>query len=119
MAALTRTELIDYCRTKPGAWRDEPWDDSLVVKVAEKIFAFLGAEDGHSVGLKCGRDRDEADEWLHRYPADVIAMAYLGRYGWNSFRIGDGVPDEEILDAVDASYADVVSRLPKSRRPGL
>ena len=34
--------LMAYCLSKPGAWPDEPWDDSTVAKVGPKIFAFLG-----------------------------------------------------------------------------
>jgi predicted DNA-binding protein (MmcQ/YjbR family) len=112
---VTREELVAYCLAKPGAWQDEPWEGDVVAKVAEKIFAFLGSAD--SVGLKCGRSRDEADEWLDRYPHDAVVMAYIGRYGWNTLSLGGAIPDEEILEAVDASYEDVVSRLPRSRRP--
>ena len=70
------------------------------------------------MGLKCGRSRDEADEWLQRYPDDASVMAYIGRYGWNTLTLNGAISDEEILEAVDASYADVVARLPKSQRPG-
>ena len=38
-----------------------------------KIFAFLGGTE--AVGLKCGRSRDEADEWLHRYPDSARILA--------------------------------------------
>jgi predicted DNA-binding protein (MmcQ/YjbR family) len=113
---MTPEELVAYALSKPGAWQDEPWDGDLVAKVGPKIFAFHGG-DGSSVGLKCGRSRDEADEWLVRYPDDATAMAYIGRYGWNTLRVGGSIPDDEILEAVDGSYADVVSRLPKSQRP--
>jgi predicted DNA-binding protein (MmcQ/YjbR family) len=58
---VTPNDLLDYCLAKPGAWEDEPWEGDVVVKVAEKIFAFIG--DGRSVGVKCGASRDEADEW--------------------------------------------------------
>jgi predicted DNA-binding protein (MmcQ/YjbR family) len=44
-------------------------------------------------------------------------MAYIGRYGWNTFTVGRGVPDDEIYEAIDASYDDVVARLPKTKRP--
>jgi hypothetical protein len=27
-------------------------------------------------------------------------MAYIGRYGWNTLRVGGGIPDDEVLDAV-------------------
>ena len=44
-------------------------------------------------------------------------MAYTGRSGWNTLRVGGAIPDDEIHDAVDESYALVVARLPKRLRP--
>ena len=87
---------------------------SCVAKVEKKIFAFMGEE---SVGVKCGANRDEADEWLLRFPDDARVMAYIGRSGWNTLRFGGAIPDEEIYDAIDESYHLVVSNIPRSRRP--
>jgi len=112
---MTPDELLAYCLAKPGAWPDEPWGDSVVAKVGPKIFAFLGS--GTSIGLKCGPSREVADEWLHRYPDDASVMAYIGRSGWNSLAVGGAIPDDELLEAVDASYEAVVSKLPKKDRP--
>ncbi|HEU4947485.1 MAG TPA: MmcQ/YjbR family DNA-binding protein [Kribbella sp.] len=112
---LTGVELIEHCLAKPGAWQDEPWEGDVVAKVSDKIFAFLGS--GDSVGIKCGRNREEADELVDTYPDDVSKMAYIGRSGWNTVRLGGAVPDEEILELVDASYETVVAKLPRSRRP--
>ena len=112
---MTPDEVLAYCLAKPGAWQDEPWEGDVVAKVGPKIFAFLG--DGESVGVKCGRTRDEADEWLARYPDDSHVMAYIGRSGWNTLRVGGAIPDDELLEAVDASYDAVVSKLPKKDRP--
>ena len=114
---MTVDEVLEYCLAKPGAWADEPWEDGLVIKVGSKIFAFTGSADADSVGLKCGADRDEADEWLARFPADASVMPYLGRSGWNRLRAGGAIPDPELREAIDASYAYVVSRLPKRERP--
>jgi predicted DNA-binding protein (MmcQ/YjbR family) len=69
------------------------------------------------IGLKCGPTREVADEWLLRYPQDASVMAYIGRSGWNSLRIGGAIPGDELLEAVDASYLAVVSKLPKKDRP--
>jgi predicted DNA-binding protein (MmcQ/YjbR family) len=69
------------------------------------------------VGVKSGATREEADEWLRRYPDDVSVMAYIGRSGWNTLTFGGAIPDEEVRDAVDESYALVVSRLAKRDRP--
>jgi predicted DNA-binding protein (MmcQ/YjbR family) len=114
---MTRNELLAYCLAKPGAWQDEPWDDDVVVKVGPKIFAFIGPESASAVGVKCGRNREEADEWLLRYPDDASVMAYIGRSGWNSLRTEGAIGDDELLEAVDASYDTVVSKLPRKHRP--
>lgn len=112
---LNGAELLKYCLSKPGAWQDEPWEGDVVAKVGDKIFAFLGG--GDSVGIKCGANREEADELVATYPGDVAKSAYIGRSGWNSVKLGGTVPDDEILELVDTSYEIIVAKLPKSRRP--
>ena len=114
---MTHSDLLAYCLAKPGAWQDEPWPGDIVVKVADKIFAFLGSSDSESIGLKCGRTAEDAREWRDAYPEDVTVTAYIGRYGWNTFRVGGAVPRDELLEVIDGSYRDVVGRLPRSRRP--
>ena len=114
---MTRQELLGYCLAKPGAWQDEPWEGDVVVKVGPKIFAFLGSGPEPAVGLKCGPTREAANEWLARYPRDVSVMAYIGRSGWNTLRAGGAIPDDELFEAIDASYEAVVSKLPKKDRP--
>jgi predicted DNA-binding protein (MmcQ/YjbR family) len=112
---------MTQCLAKPGAWEDEPWEGDIVAKVGSKIFAFLGAgaPSGQpaTIGLKCGATREAADEWLLRYPDDVSVMPYIGRFGWNSLRIGGVIPDAELLEVLDASYRAVLSKLPRKDRP--
>jgi len=114
---MTKAEVLAYCLNKPGAWQDQPWEEDVVAKVGSKIFAFLGQDHVDTIGLKCGPDRDVANEWLARYPDDAAVMAYIGRSGWNTLRIGGAIPDEELLEAIDNSYDVVVSKLPKKERP--
>jgi predicted DNA-binding protein (MmcQ/YjbR family) len=142
---VTWEEVLAYCLDKPGAWRDEPWEGDVVAKVGSKIFAFLGtagtaatdgtagtaatdgtagaagtdgtAGTGSAVGVKCGPNREVADEWVARFPDDAYASAYIGRSGWNTLRIGGAIPDDELLEAIDASYETIVSKLPKRERP--
>ena len=110
---MTPEELSAYALAKPGAWADQPWEGDDVAKVGEKIFAFLGSE---GVGVKLGT-RAEADEWLSEFPDDAAVMAYIGRHGWNTLRVGGAIPDEALREAVDTSYALVVAKLPRSQRP--
>ena len=111
---MRHADVVAYCLAKPGAVADTPWEEDLVAKVGGKIFAFLG---GNGVGLKCGRDADEAAELRLRFPDTATVMPYIGRYGWNTFVIGSAISDGELREAIDTSYADVVGRLPKSKRP--
>lgn len=112
---MTDEEILAHCLGFPGAWRDEPWEGDVVAKVGNKIFAFTGDS---AVGLKLGANREEADEWLARYPEDASASAYIGRFGWNVLRVGGAIPDDEILEAIETSYEAVVRKLPRSQRPG-
>jgi predicted DNA-binding protein (MmcQ/YjbR family) len=111
---MTHEELVAYCLGKPGAELDEPWEGDRVAKIGGKIFAFLG---GDGLGVKCGRDADEAAELRLRYPSAVTVSAYIGRYGWNRVELDGTVPDDELRELVDASYDAVVAKLPKARRP--
>ncbi len=111
---MDHSAVVAYCLAKPGAVPDEPWEDDLVAKVGGKIFAFLG---GDGIGVKCGRNADEAAEWRQRYLDSVSVSPYIGRYGWNAVRLDGTVPEDEIRELIDTSYDDVVSRLPKSKRP--
>ena len=108
-------DLVAYCLGKPGAEETYPWGEvDLVAKVGGKAFAFLGPA---TVGLKCGRDSAEAAEWRDRYPGAVTMSHYVGRFGWNSVDLTGPVPDDEVRELVDDSYAAIVAALPKSKRP--
>ena len=74
-----------------------PWPRSARGK--GKIFAFIG---GDAVGIKAGANRDSEDEWLARYPDEAWVMAYIGRAGWNTLRLGGATPDDELEEAIDA-----------------
>ena len=112
-------ELVAHCLGKPGAEETYPWGEGeLVAKVGGKAFAFIGLAAG-TVGVKCGRDAAEAAEWRDRYPGAVTVSSYIGRYGWNSVDWTGPVPDDDVLELVDASYDAAVAALPKRRRPAV
>src|SRR5258706_16415767 len=105
---MTFDALKRYCLGKPGAWPDEPWEGDVVAKDGPKIFAFLGRD---SVGLKCGANREAADEWLARFPDHTTGSAYIGRSGWNTLRVVCAIPDGRNLEAIDASHYFELSKL--------
>ncbi|HHU08852.1 MAG TPA: hypothetical protein GXZ60_02370 [Intrasporangiaceae bacterium] len=119
MPSIANQSLREYALSRPGAWPDSPWSDGHdVAKVGPgergKIFVFLGED---TIGVKCGRTREEADEWLVRYPQDATVMAYIGRSGWNTLNTDGAIPLGELIEAIEDSYDLVVSRMPKKDRP--
>jgi len=114
----TWDEVLAYCLAKPGAWRDEPWGGGdVVVKVGPKIFVFVGAPGSAGVTVKCGHGREEADEWIARFPDDVRVSPYIGRSGWNVLATQGSIPLEEVFEAIDESYSLVVAGLTRKHRP--
>lgn len=69
----------------------------LVVKVHDKIFAFLAV--GAAVGAKAGSTHEETGEWLARYHRTRVVMAYIGWSGWDTLHIGGSIPDDELPEA--------------------
>jgi predicted DNA-binding protein (MmcQ/YjbR family) len=112
-------EVREHALAMPGAWPDQPWDAYAVAKVGPvgrgKIFAFFG--DG-TLGVKAAPTREEADEWLARYPDDARPMPHLGHVGWNELRVDRAIPVQELLEAVEDSYDLVVEKMPRKDRPG-
>jgi len=113
---MTVDELVAYCLAKPGATEDYTWgDEELTAKVGGKVFAFVRL-DGGNVGLKCGANAEEAAGWRQRYPDASRPARTSG--GTGGTRCGcPRVPADEVRELVDASYEDVVRRLPRSKRP--
>ena len=109
----------EHALSLPGAWPDEPWEGDLVAKVGPgergKIFAFLG---GTSVGVKAGSTREEADEWLARYPDDAAVMGYIGRNGWNTLTIGGAIPLDALLEDRPAGRSGRADRDTRAVRRG-
>lgn len=108
----------DHALAMPGAWPDQPWEAHAVAKVGPaehgKIFAFLG--DG-TLGVKAAATREEAAEWLARYPRAARPMPHFGHVGWIELRVDGEVPLKELLEALEDSYDLIVERMPRRYRP--
>src|SRR2546423_9282299 len=115
---MNRDDVIARCMAKDGAEETYPWGDGeLVAKVGGKAFAFIGLGEGPgSVGLKCGRDADEAGHWRDRHPGAISLSAYIRRYGWNTVALDGSVPADDLIEMLHGPYDDVAARLPRDRR---
>jgi len=107
--------LKDCCLAKKGAWEGFPFgDDVLVISVGKKIFAIISLKANPlKISLKC--DPLAADGLRRKYPA-VKPGYHLNKNHWNTVEDDGSIPESEIMEMIDHSYALVFSGLKKSER---
>ena len=104
-------ELRDHCLEKPGVTEGFPFgEDTLVFKVAGKIFLLIGLEQGDRFNVKC--DPELAVELRERY-TEVQPGYHMNKKMWNTVFMNGTLTRKQLLEMVDHSYEQVVKSLPK------
>lgn len=107
---MTRSEVIAFCLTFPGAYEDYPFDpvaDSSATAVMrhkgnKKSFALiLPRKEQLYLNLKC--DPFEAD-FLREVFTGIIPGWHMNKQHWNTVILGSDVPPEEIQRMITNSY---------------
>lgn len=107
-------EYHTYCISKPGVTESFPFDsNTLVFKVAGKMFALTDVENFTYANLKC--DPDRAIE-LREQHNGIKPGYHMSKIHWNSVYTNSDVPDNLFLELIDHSYTLVVASLPKKDR---
>ena len=105
-----------YCLDKPAVTEELPFGpDTLVFKVAGKVFALCDIAEFESVNLKC--DPEYALELRERFPASVKPGYHMNKKHWNTVEVRGEVDVELFRSLVDHSYDCVCRAMPKSKRP--
>lgn len=106
-----------YCLAKPNVTEELPFDENtLVFKVAGKMFALTDIHRFDGVNLKC--DPDRAIELRERFQG-VQPGYHMSKVHWNTVKINTDVSDKLLFELIDHSYNLVVSKLPKKTRLNL
>jgi len=90
--------------------------DTLVFKVAGKMFALADIEQFESINLKC--DPELAIQLREQYP-DVMPGYHMNKKHWNTVNTSGLVGDELLRQWIDDSYDLVVAGLPKKLKEKL
>jgi predicted DNA-binding protein (MmcQ/YjbR family) len=110
-------QLRDFCIALPAVTEEFPFDnDTLVFKVAGKMFALTSLSKPVSVNLKC--EPDLAVEYRSCYTA-VEPGFHMSKTHWNTVSFNEDVDDTLLLKMVLQSYQLVVKGLPKKLRESL
>ncbi len=104
----------NYCLEKKGVTEGFPFgDDTLVMKVGEKIFALANLSGKLSLNLKA--EPGKAIELREKYQA-VVPGYHMNKKHWNTVYIDTSIPDKIIESWIDDSYNLVYFKLPKRVR---
>jgi len=104
----------EFCLSKPGTSESFPFDENtLVFKVAGKMFALTDLADDFSINLKC--DPEKCIELREHY--DCVKPGYhMSKKHWNTILIDGSVDDKLLKEWIDLSYNLVVLSLSKSQK---
>jgi predicted DNA-binding protein (MmcQ/YjbR family) len=107
--------LCAYLENKPGARRDMPFGpDALVFKVLDKMFALVAwQKDPLTISLKA----DPVDAVILRKQYKAIIPGYhMNKKHWNTVTLDSSVPDDEVRQMIDESYALVVAGMTRAKQ---
>lgn len=103
--------LYEYCIKKEGATESFPFgEETLVFKVAGKIFALVNLEGELSINLKC--DPSLAIDLRERY-STVSPGYHMNKKHWNTVLLDGSIPDKEVFSWIDHSY-NIIHRREKT-----
>jgi predicted DNA-binding protein (MmcQ/YjbR family) len=107
-------EFREYCLSKPATSECFPFDENtLVFKVAGKMFALTDIVDAFSINIKC--DPEKATVLREHYEC-VQPGYHMNKQHWNTIIIDGTVSDALLKEWIDDSYNLIVSSLSKSQR---
>lgn len=110
-------EILEYCQLKKGVEETFPFNaETLVLKVAEKMFALIPLETQPlTISLKAD------PEWsaeLREQHQQISGAYHMNKTHWNSV-VCDGLKRELIFKMIDHSYDLIVKSLTKKKREAL
>ncbi len=104
-------EVRDYCMQKAATTEGLPFgEDTLVFKVAGKIFLLIGLEQGNRFNVKC--DPELAVE-LREQHNEVQPGYHMNKTHWNTVFMDGSLTYKQIYGMIDHSYELIVKSLPK------
>jgi predicted DNA-binding protein (MmcQ/YjbR family) len=103
--------IRDYCMSLPHARESLQWGDSLVCKVAGKMFAVLNLDPGRRgrLSFKCTPEKFYE---LTEMPG-IVPAPYLAKSHWVSVDQMSALRSSEWQELIRVSYELVFAKLPK------
>jgi predicted DNA-binding protein (MmcQ/YjbR family) len=106
--------LRDYCLLKPGVTETFPFgEDTLVFKLADKIFLLCGLDNPDRFNVKCDPERAVS---LREEYEEVQPGYHMNKTHWNTVFMNGRLSDALLKEMIDHSYDLILKSLPKNKR---
>jgi len=92
MAKQSKDNLIEYCRSFPGATEDVKWGKDLIFSVGGKMFAGFMMPEGQPLGFQV--DPDAFDHLVGK--RGIVPAPYMAKHSWISVTDRKKVPATEL-----------------------
>jgi len=112
-------QFREYCITKNGTTEGFPFKNlpnTLVFKVAGKMFAATDVNTFKSISIRC--NADEIDELRATYPA-LQKPSYFSDKHWTRIVLDNSISDKLIFEWINNSYQLALSKLTRKERTNL
>ncbi len=107
----------EYCISKPEVTEEFPFDsETLVFKVAGKMFALTDVDIFESINLKC--EPEEAMVLRERH-SEIIPGWHMNKKHWITVSTTGSLPDQMLYKLINNSYSLVIKGLPSRVRKEL
>ena len=109
--------LREYCLEKKGVEESFPFGpDTLVFKVAGKMFLLINLNNPVSFNAKCDPERAVS---LREEFAEIVPGYHMSKIHWNTVNMQGRLSDMQLKELIDHSYALVYQGLSKKVRAEL
>lgn len=103
--------IREFCLLKNYVTESFPFgEDTLVFKVADKIFLLIGLNNPDSFNVKC--DPEKAIQLREEF-TEVIPGYHMNKKHWNTVYIDGSLNDKQLQEMITDSYNLVFKSLPK------
>ena len=103
-------KIREYCLQKNAVTEGLPFDnETLVFKVAGKIFALLSLSGDWGLNLKCNPEK--AIELREKY-SDITPGYHMNKLHWNTLNLNGQLTEKMVFELIEHSYESIVENLP-------
>jgi predicted DNA-binding protein (MmcQ/YjbR family) len=106
-------DVRKFCLSLPHATEGVQWDNDLLFRVGDKMFACVGL-DRTPTNISFKVTPEKFDELVER--ADITPAPYLARYKWVMLGRLDALEEDELRRLLRESYEMVLAKLPAKAR---